>query len=203
MRLIPPSWEIETPHDKGYVYHQIASAGRTCYKSVSTDDIGMVRRLVKAGHHSVLEHVSLTVRFVVDRAFTHELVRHRLAAYSQESQRYVAYTKEVTFIEPHWFATEEDGRTKVWFTEYLSMAEEHYRNMLARGLRPEDARGVLPNACATEIVVTANMREWMHILKLRTGKGAHPDMKRVMGGLLTSLAEMYPAIFGGIREQNS
>jgi thymidylate synthase (FAD) len=195
MKLIPHGWTIETPYEKADVYHRIASAGRTCYQSVGDDDGAFVRRIVKAGHHSVLEHVSWTVRFVVDRAVSHELVRHRLAAYSQESQRYVAYKGEVTFVEPHWFAGEV-SLTREAFKGMLHEAEMNYHMLLQSGLKPEDARGVLPNCTATEIVMTANAREWRHVLKLRTSKGAHPDMKLVMGSLLYSLAEMYPAIFG-------
>lgn len=218
MLLVKPSYEIlaVTPSP----LKLLELAGRTCYKSEDriTDDSAepFVRRIVNEyRHESVIEHASLTVKFIVDRGVTHELVRHRLVSYSQESTRYCNYAKKgVCFIIPPWVAFEpgEYNSKKVlmlltaegtaeedraWLAA-MSSADAGYLRLLQLSWSPQQARSVLPNSLKTEIVATANFREWRHILKLRTSAKAHPQMREVMVPLLCDLANRFPVIFGDI-----
>lgn len=185
----------------------IERVARTCYKSedrISVDDESarkLIRHLIEDGHDAMLEHGSLTVKFICDRAVSHELVRHRMASYAQESQRYCNYSKDkfggnVTFICP-WWMNEMDVGYPIW-REVCLDAEKAYFDLLDKGYLPQQARMVLPNCTKTEVVVTANYREWRHILKLRTAKDAHPDIRRLMEGLLNELHESLPVIFDDI-----
>lgn len=187
---------------------QIERIARTCYKSedkISTDLSSakkLVSNLIQNGHEAMLEHGYLSVKFVCDRAVSHELVRHRLASFAQESQRYCNYSKDkfdnnVTFIQPWWMDEEDDVGYSVWKKSCLQ-AERAYFDLLSFGYSPQQARGVLPNCTKTEIVVTANYREWRHILKLRTASDAHPDMRHMMQGLLDELKARIPVIFDDI-----
>lgn len=198
MQIIDPSYEILQCPGVSALY-AIELAGRTCYKSEGkmTDDSAprFCRMLMERGHESVLEHSLISVRFVVSRGVSHELVRHRLASYSQESQRYCAYG-ELVFIRPCFFK-----QGSGCFTEWLSVladCESKYGALLAMGAKPEEARDVLPNATKTEIVCSANIREWRHILKLRTSKAAHPAMREVMIPLLRDLQSRIPILFDDI-----
>jgi len=230
MILGKPSFEILTPIDWVSILHSIEAAGRTCYKSedrmTSDSSKQFCRMVIGRGHLSVIEHVSISVRFVIDRGVSHELVRHRLAAYSQESTRYCDYAGEVKFIIPPWIhleagqyeRTESDrypgiwdvgknGRT--WQFEFSSLsvdvrtwmfamwqAEEFYTGLRTAGhWSPQQARSVLPNSLKTEIVMTANLREWRHVFSLRCAPSAHPQMREIMGPLLTSLRRQIPVIF--------
>lgn len=205
MKLVLPSAEIltETPNIK----QLIESTGRVCYQSDAINDTDrFLFNIIESQHESVLEHGSITVNIVCDRAVTHELVRHRLAAYSQESQRYCSYNKnkfgnEVTFIEPHWFNSDlYSNNIKMSFLKMLEMAEFEYLEMLNHGVKPQDARGILPNATKTQIVVTANVREWRHIFKLRTVQAAHPDMRRIMIPLLDKFIKKYDILFEDLKK---
>ena len=192
MRVIKPSATIEVwPPD---ALGTIEAAGRTCYKSTPKGDpAAFVAKILKLGHLSVIEHVSATVRFVVDRGVSHELVRHRLCAFSQESTRYCKYANEVTFVEPPFFVR----GTSQWDKWAWAMrnAEEAYRALLGLGATPQEARSVLPNSLKTEIVVTANFREWRHIFELRCSERAHPQMREVMVPLRAEFAERCPEVF--------
>ena len=194
----------------------IEHAGRTCYQSkMSEDPEAFIRMLIKRGHESVLEHASMTVKFIVDRGVSHELVRHRLASFSQESTRYCRYEDHVQFIIPPWIGIkqgEHDASKFVNITHRLpendnawlrsmALAEIAYQDYLKYyKWSPQQARSVLPNSLKTEIVVTANMREWRHILKLRCDKAAHPQMREVMLPLLYELymRDNNGALFGDI-----
>lgn len=211
MIIVDPSYRIlypnvDFPEIAELVYERIELAGRTCYKSEdhirpgSAEDF--VKMLIKYGHEAMLEHASMTVKFVTDRAVSHELVRHRLASFAQESQRYCAYNKdkfsnEVTFVRPHFLKHADADTTKIW-VDSMQHAEDAYLELLKSGCKPQDARSVLPNSTKTEIVVTANMREWRHIFKLRaagqSGK-PHPDMLRLMVPLLEECKLKMPALF--------
>ena len=197
----------------------IEFAGRTCYKSVNkiTQDSAekFVKRIIESGHESVLEHSAMTVKFICDRGVSHELVRHRLCSFSQESTRYCNYSGGVTFVIPPWITipegiyTErrfdctwsdnpyEDGNISWMFSLYD--AEGSYIDLLAQGWSPQQARSVLPNSLKTEIVVTANFREWKHIFKLRTSKAAHPQMREIMIPLLEECKKLIPVIFDNIK----
>ena len=209
MKIIDASYKIETPIDGAEILKRIEKAGRTCYKSEDriTDESAksFVRKLIERGHESVLEHESITVRFICDRGVSHEIVRHRLASYSQESTRYCNYSgnrfgNQITFIKPC-FLEEGTGGYKLW-KQAMFIAEKEYFDLLNWGCTPQEARSVLPNSTKTEVVMTANLREWRHFLKLRTAKAAHPQMRELTVPLLHELQERIPVVFDDIKEDN-
>ena len=244
MRIVNAKYEILNPHldEQGVrnIYKQIELAGRTCYKSEDkiTEESAerFARALVKNGHEAMLEHASIMIRFTVDRGVSHELVRHRLASFAQESTRYCNYSmdkfgKEITVIEPCFFNEIPDRRKGAImdlldgvpspddilcdFTELeqafgewyfaCSRAEASYFYLLENGLTPQEARSVLPTSVKTEVVMTMNMRELRHFLKLRaagvTGK-PHPQMLEVAMPLLIELKGKLPALFYDIEPMN-
>lgn len=197
MQIIEPYYEIMSEIDGLSILKHIEKCGRTCYKSEDkiTDDscLRFVKMIIGRCHESVLEHYSFTVRFVCDRGVSHELVRHRIASYSQESTRYCNYGKKgVTFIKP--IANKDDD---VWEIA-MHNAETTYLRMIDNGYTPQEARAVLPNSLKTEVVMTANLREWRTVLKQRTSKAAHPEMRRLMIPLLKELQEKIPIVFDDI-----
>lgn len=213
MRIVEPSFNIEWAPPPEALLEHLERCARTCYRSEGKIGAGTAERLIRSvidrGHESVIEHAMITVRFVCDRGVSHELVRHRLASYSQESTRYVRYdgeseTREVAFVAPCFWADPELPRTgkhdmiglyALWF-EAMERAEESYLALLKHGASPEQARSVLPNSLRTEIVMSANIREWRHVLRLRTSPRAHPQMREIMLPLAAELAERYPVLFG-------
>lgn len=208
MKVIRPSHEIiQMPDDKSILKY-IEYAGRTCYKSENliTDDSAaqFVKRLIDSGHHSVIEHVNISVRFTCDRGVSHELVRHRLASFSQESTRYANYShnkfgREITVIKPC-FWDEGSPEYKEWLST-MENAENAYLRLIEMGARAEQARSVLPNSLKTEIVMTCNVREWRHVLNLRCSSASHPQMRELMLPLLAELHERVPVIFDDIYEK--
>lgn len=209
VKIVKPSYEILTPINGDEILKLIELAGRTCYKSdnlITPDSAkNFVEKIAQRGHESVIEHYNITVRFICNRGFTHELVRHRLAAYSQESTRYCNYNKdkfgsEITVIKP--FEINEETKEYDLWKEAMQNAEKSYMAMIENGSKPENARGVLPIDIKTEIVITTNLREWKHIFKLRTSKAAHPSMRELMIPLLKEFKEKIPVIFDKI-EPNS
>ncbi len=187
------------------VLKRIETAGRTCYKSedliTENSAVDFVERILKSGHHSVIEHTNITVRFICDRGITHELVRHRLASYSQESTRYANYSKnkfgrEITVIKPLFWA-ENSMEYKQWITS-MEQAEQAYLNLINMGAKPEQARSVLPNSLKTEIVMTCNVREWRHVLNLRCSSRAHPQIREIMLPLLAEFRFRLPVLFDDI-----
>ena len=206
MKIIKPSARIVSSVDGDEILRRIEEYGRVCYKSENriTEDSAkrFVENLVKRGHESVLEHISVTVKFVCDRGVSHEIVRHRLASYSQESTRYCNYSKddfggEITVIEPCFLVPGTEGY-KLWEGACL-VAEQMYFKMLDWGCTPEEARAVLPNSLKTELVMTANLREWRHFFKLRTSKAAHPQMRELTVPLLSEFKEKIPVVFDDIK----
>ncbi len=220
MILVKPSHNILTGIEGDRILRRIERAGRTCYKSedkVTTDSAKtFVKGLLKRGHESVIEHENISVKIICDRGVTHEIVRHRLCAYSQESTRYCNYKGGVTFVIPPWLKVGiEPGEwnsdkiiegTKMMAHGYstdhwlfaIATSEKIYLSLLDDGWSPQQARSVLPNSLKTEIVMTANIREWRHILKLRTSKAAHPQMREVMIPILVELNDKIPILFDGI-----
>jgi thymidylate synthase (FAD) len=205
MKIIEPSVEILTPVDGIEVLKALELAGRTCYKSEDkiTEDscVKFVQNVLKRGHEAVIEHYNVTVRFVCDRGVTHEIVRHRIASYCQESTRYCNYSQgkfgnEITVIKPCFF---EDGSLNYAYWESSCRdAEASYINLIENGATPQEARSVLPNSLKTEIIMTANMREWRHFLKLRTSTAAHPQMREVAIMLLNQFKSKIPVLFDDI-----
>lgn len=205
MKIIKAYHEIMTPIDGVQILKHIENCGRICYKSEHkiTEDsyLTFAKNIVKRGHEAVIEHCSLSVKFVCDRGVSHEIVRHRMASYCQESTRYCNYSKddfqgEITVIEPIFLEQYTNGYS-MW-EEACQIAERAYFKMLDWGCSPQEARAVLPNSLKTEIVMTANLREWRHFLKLRTSKAAHPQIREIAIPLLKELKERIPVIFDDI-----
>lgn len=177
----------------------IEEAGRICYKSKKGDFNKckkFVKTLIARGHESVLEHSILTVKFITSRTVTHQLVRHRLCSFSQESQRYCNYSQgrfggEITFIPPVGMSPDE---LEAW-KNCCANDEREYMEAIAKGRAPESARAILPNCVKTEIVVTANYREWRHLLRERTSIHADPNMRALMTSLLVKLYFTIPVVF--------
>jgi thymidylate synthase (FAD) len=208
MRIIDPTFEILDPIDGDSILRKIEQAGRTCYKSegrITPDSAaGFVRRVIKAGHHSVIEHASITVKLFCDRGVSHELVRHRLASYSQESTRYANYSKdrfgqEITVIRPPFWPEGSPPYTAWW--EAMKAAETSYMRLIEMGARPEEARGVLPNSLKTEIIMTCNIREWRHVLKLRCSSQAQPQIRQLMRSVLEEFHRRIPVLFDDLHEE--
>jgi len=204
VKVVKPSYIIERCPEGEEVLAWLERCCRVAYKSEDKIAPGSAERLIRSvlsrGHESVIEHDFISVRFICDRGVTHELVRHRLAAYTQESTRYCNYSGEVTFIRPLFWKLDDTHLYKVWF-QSMEQAEINYRDLIGLGASPQEARGVLPNSLKTEIIATANIREWRHILALRTAKVAHPQMRELMIPLLQELKTRIPLLFDDIKEE--
>jgi len=198
MKIVEPSVELlwATP----FAIDLIEMTGRTCYKSedLITDDSAdkFVRMLIKRGHEAMIEHASASFKFVCDRCVSHELVRHRLASFAQESSRYCNYSKEkfgksIGVIMPPFKMT--DTSEEIW-REAMGSAEAYYLELIKNGEPAQIARSVLPIGLKTEIVCTANFREWRHILKLRTSPAAHPMIRNLMIEVYNWFHANYPVI---------
>ena len=213
MKIINP--RVEQPNDHvpllpaKYLYSLVEAAGRTCYLSerVEGDTTeAFIQRLMKRKHWSVLEHASISLRFICDRGVTHELVRHRLASYSQESTRYCNYSKgkfgnEITVINPC-FWEENSPEYQMW-KKACEFSEIMYIDLLNEGATPQQARSVLPNSLKTEIVVTMNVREWRHFLEMRLvgiAGAPHPQMVELAKLAYDILVDHYPLFFEDIKK---
>lgn len=205
MKIINPSFEILGNPDSSAILQNIETFGRVCYKSeenITPESAApFIRRILKSGHESVIEHEKLSVRIICDRGVTHEIVRHRIASYSQESTRYCNYSKnkfgnELTFIKPCFWV--EDSIAYSLWEKQMRSAETCYLALIEAGVAPEQARSILPNSLKTEIIVTMNLREWRHFFQLRTSKRAHPQMREVAIPLLHQMQKLLPPIFEDI-----
>jgi thymidylate synthase (FAD) len=177
-------------------FKMVEKAGRTCYKSEDkmepgTDGVAFTARMMDNRHWAMVEFATMTVRFITDRGVSHELVRHRLCSFAQESTRYCNYKGGVTFIQPTNWPKWSVWAQQAWQNGMVE-AESLYQCLLLDGLTPQEARSVLPNSVKTEVVVKANFREWMHIFDLRCAKTAHPDMQALMQPLEAEVRERYP-----------
>lgn len=208
MKIIKPDVVFITPVDGETILRRLEECGRICYKSEDKITDGsaakFVAGIIKRGHEAVLEHCSVTVKFVCDRGVSHEIVRHRMASYCQESTRYCNYSKagfgnEITVIEPCYL--KPDSKSYTLWKNLCSCAEQVYFSMLDDGCSPQEARAVLPNSLKTEVVMTANMREWRHFFKLRCAAAAHPQMREVACLLLGRFQEKIPVIFDDIKPE--
>lgn len=205
MKIIKASTEILSPINGEEILKSIEIAGRTCYKSESsiTEDSSkkFVEMLIKKGHEAMIEHYNITVKFICDRGVSHEIVRHRIASYAQESTRYCNYNQdkfgnEITVIKPCFW--EEGTDEYEYWLGAMNGAETMYFTLIKAGAQAQEARSVLPNSLKTEIVVTMNLREWRHFFKLRTAKVAHPQMQEVAITLFNDLKSKVPVIFDDI-----
>jgi thymidylate synthase (FAD) len=205
MRIVEPGFVIENDLDGTEILRRIERAGRTAYKSESriTAESApkFVASIIARGHESVLEHEKITVRIICDRGVSHELVRHRIASYTQESTRFCDYAKagEIQVVEPPGLT---QNQRDYWESAMLA-AERSYQGMRTWGAPPQIARSVLSTCLKTEIVITANLREWRHILRLRTAPAAHPQMRQIMLPLLAELQRLVPVVFDAISERAS
>ena len=205
MKIIEPEIYFESDVNGLDIIKHIEKAGRVCYKSEDKVTEGsaetFIRNILKRGHESVIEHVSVTVKIICDRGVTHEIVRHRIASYSQESTRYCNYSQdkfgnELTFIKPCFWNVDSD-QYKSW-KKVMQLVEEEYFELLKIGVKPQEARSILPNSLKTEIYVTMNLREWRHFLKLRTSKDAHPQMREIAIKIFEEFNSKLPIIFEDI-----
>ena len=223
MQLIYPSYEIVTPIDGKAVLKLLEEIGRTAYKSeVKITDVSapkFIRKIIDDGHEAVIEFYDIVFRWVCDRGVSHELVRHRLASYLQESTRFCNYKGGVTFIIPPWVNIKPDEYVledmmlvyketyvqpsinnfadRTWANS-IAWAEDHYIMLLKSGWRPEQARTVLPNSLKTKINAKMNLREIRHFFKLRTHRTAHPQMRELTVPMLDDLKKQIPVIFDDI-----
>ena len=205
MRVIKPSFCILDELNGKEILKRIEKIGRVCYKSEAkiTEDSAskFVANIIKSGHESVIEHEKVSVRIICDRGVTHEIVRHRIASYSQESTRYCNYTndrfgKELTVIKPIFW--EENSEEYHCWLEVMQKIEDAYNFLVEEGAKPQEARSILPNSLKTEIIVTMNLREWRHFFKLRTSITAHPQMREIACPMLIEFKKLIPVIFDDI-----
>ena len=223
MQLVKPSFNIESPILPASVLQAIERAGRTCYKSEDriTEDSAekFIKMLIKRGHETVLEHEKLTIRFICDRGISHQIVRHRLASFSQESTHYINYQtkgEDIAFILPPWVAIPEGiyntNNINTWIKNTWNLAdyswfngmlfaEDLYDRLCNNGWRYDKARSVLPMSLKTELVMTMNFRELRYFLKLRTQKTDHEQMRELTVPLLNYLKIQYPPLFEDLPDQ--
>lgn len=200
MRIIKPSVSIESNISYNEALRIVENATRVCYKSEDKIKEGsaekLIKGVIKAKHLGCIEHVSLTVKFICDRACSHQLVRHRLMSFNQKSQRYCK-EDNLEVIKP-------DGlkNTAIWL-ESCRQAENAYAELIRRGEKPEVARGVLPNSTATEIYATANLREWRHFFELRCDRTAQKDIRMLALELLCQMFEKYPVFFEDLVDKHA
>lgn len=205
MRIVEPKVEIITPIHGQEILHHIEQVGRVCYKSENNITEGSAEKfvggIIKRGHEAVIEHYNITVKFTTDRGITHEIVRHRIASYAQESTRYCNYSKdkfsnEIAVIRP--VDIKEGTKEYQDWKEAMESAEKFYFALLADGCKAQTARSVLPTCTKTEIMVTMNLREWRHFIRLRAVSVAHPDIRILAVDLWKQFKEQIPVIFDDI-----
>lgn len=202
MKIIKPVFVIEEGINGEEILKKLERIGRVCYKSearITADSAKkFIAGIIKSGHESVIEHEKITVCVICDRGVTHEIVRHRLAAYSQESTRYCDYHKagEIMVIEPCFWSA-DSPKYQVW-KKAMEDSEAAYNKLIELGATPQEARSVLPNSLKTEINITYDLREWRHFFKLRCSKRAHPQMREISIPLLAELKKIIPIIFDDI-----
>jgi len=223
IELMHPSYKVIPFETYESMVKRVEQAGRTCYQSESRGNPEeFIKKLIKSGHHSVIEHAQLTVIFNIDRGVSHELVRHRLSSFSQMSTRYVDHSTYCPFIIPSWLDIAPgiyeftrnavcycyvEGLPTVFvhddpnvnsFITALCFAADSYSYLRAHNWSPQQARAILPSALKTEIVMTSNIREWRHVIQLRSRQNCHPDMYSIMRELKAELVTDYPAFFGDL-----
>lgn len=222
MHIVNAGYEILTPISNGGIKElkHIEQVARTCYKSedkITPDGESakkMVRNLIAAGHEAMIEHSTLSVKFIVDRGVSHEIVRHRIASFAQESTRYCNYTKDkfdnqISVInigngmrdDPKMSNIDNIIEASSVWVEAMIEAEKAYNKLIELGASPQIARSVLPNSTKTEVVMTANYREWRNFFKLRTSRAAHPQIREVAIPLLNELKQKLPIIFDDIEAE--
>lgn len=202
--IVEPSIELIYPPSYEELLKKIEICGRTAYKSenlIKENSAELfVKKIISLGHESVIEHGSITVKVICDRGISHEIVRHRIASYTQESTRYCNYTSEkfknkIWVVKPIFLKNNEEY-TK--WKEKMELCAISYKELISRGWKPEEARAVLPHSLKTEICITMNIREWRHFFKLRTSQNAHPQMREIATLILNEFKERYKVFFEDI-----
>lgn len=196
MKIINPSVKVEFEDDFNLLREKIEQIARTCYQSEPRD--GLWGRLINKGHWPMFDHRIISMRVVCDRGVSHEIVRHRIAAYAQESTRYCNYSKdkfgnEITVIKPCFWA-EDSIKYKIWKHSCLQ-DENDYFELLSHGASPQEARSVLPSSLKTEIVMTLDLTAWRHFFKMRVSNAAHPQMREIAVPILKLFQEKIPLLF--------
>ena len=226
MKIINPSVTLEDEIDSQRIMKKIERIGRVCYKSegnINEESAEkFISNIINRNHVSVIEHESISVRIICDRGVTHEIVRHRVASYAQESQRYCNYSKDkydnqVSFIDIKGgidldlamnSALNNGTLNKDKINDIINEweeackdAEKHYLNLSKLGASPNIARSVLPNSVKTEINVRMDIREWRHFFSLRCEDVAHPQMREIAKPLLKEMAKRYPIFFKDLADK--
>jgi thymidylate synthase (FAD) len=212
MKIIKPNYEILTTINGDEILKTIEKIARTCYKSEDKIDNEsskkLITRLINSGHEAMIEFFDITVKFICDRGVSHEIVRHRLASYAEESTRYCNYSKDkfgnqITYIQPNFWSncpeSDDDCEKYAILKQVLIDIEKAYNKLIDLGASPQEARYILPNGLKTEINVKMNLREWRHFLKLRCSKAAHPQMRELAIPLLEEIKDLLPIIFDDIK----
>ncbi len=202
--VVEPSIELIFPPSYDELLKKIELCGKTAYKAEGNVREGsaeaFVRKIIQLGHESVLEHASITVKVVCDRGVSHEVVRHRIASYTQESTRYCNYATDkfknkLWVVKPVFLDMGSDNY--VWWRNSMDALSVTYKDMIKKNWKPEEARSVLPNSLKTELCMTMNVREWRHFFRLRTEVNAHPQIREIAGMILERFKADYPALFSG------
>lgn len=198
MKVIDQTFKILTVIDSDRILKNLEKIGRVSYKSEDLiTDISaknFIKKIIENKHEAVIEHESISIKVITDRGVSHEIVRHRIASYIQESTRYCNYSKEkfgneIVYIKPVDFELTVDD------INILELIEKHYLKRLGEGLTPQQARYFLPAGLKTEIVITMNLREWRHFFRLRCHKTAHPQMRAMAKNILNKLNGIISIIF--------
>jgi len=203
LKIIKPKAFIESKFNGEQILKNLERYGRVCYKSENKITPDSSRKflvaILKSGHESVIEHEKITARIICDRGVTHEIVRHRIGSYSQESTRYCNYkSRGIKVIKPFFFT--DDKKYKIWL-KAMTACETAYNSLIESGASPQEARSVLPNSLKTEIIITYNLREWRHFFRLRCSKKAHPQMREIAIPLLQKFQNHIPVIFDDLMIQ--
>ena len=204
VKIIEPSFEILTPIDGNQILKHIEKCGRTCYQSYENETVDtssaekMIKMLIKMGHESVLEHFLITIKAKIDIGNYKDITRHRFASFSIESTRFCNYSKgkfgnELTVISP----CNMDKNSGIYHTWLKTMndIEKAYIDMSEMGAKPDQLRMILPHSLAAEVTMSANLREWRHIFKMRCQKAAHPSVRQIMLQVLNEFKKQIPVIF--------
>jgi thymidylate synthase (FAD) len=223
-KIMKPKFQILSHFNERSILRHLELCGRTCYKSedkITNDSCyKFIKMLLSRGHESVIEHYNISIKFICSRSLSHQLVRHRLCSFSEQSQRYCNFETKIDMgiIQPYWLDPLDakkirnksftsvlqipegiSNKCRYWLESIIDSVNSY--GILLRSnpeMTPQQVRSLLPNAAKTEIVCTANLRQWRHILKLRTSKGADPEIKELMIPLLKKLQEKLPTLFSDI-----
>ena len=205
VKIIEPKVEIITPIDGDYILKHLELCARNCYKSedkITTDSAKtMIKKLLEMGHEAMIEHFAITVKLTTDVGAYKDLTRHRMASFAIESTRFCNYSKgkygnELTFMRP---SNMEEGSEiyNIWY-KTMEMIENSYMEMAAKGAKADQLRIMLPHSTKADVIMTANIREWRHIFKLRCAPAAHPSVQEIMLLLLKEFRKQIPIFFEDI-----